>query len=64
MLSMLRILLRTSYPIERPSSELGRMADIYQQSFLSDIRPPLCLRVTACRAQPLFYLDLPQFLSG
>ena len=29
MLSMLRRILRTSYPIERPSSELGRKDDIY-----------------------------------
>ena len=29
MFSMLRMLLRTSYPIERPSSELGRKAGIF-----------------------------------
>ena len=29
MFSMLRTLLPTSYPIERPSSKLGRKADIY-----------------------------------
>ena len=29
MFSMLRMLLHTSYPIERPSSKLGRKADIY-----------------------------------
>ena len=74
MFSMLRILLRTSHPIERPSSELGRKAGIYrlpwiridlkQQSFLSDVGLPLYLMAMACRAQPLFYLDLPQFLGG
>ena len=30
MFSMLRMLLRTSYPIERPSLKLGRKADIYR----------------------------------
>ena len=29
MSSMLRMLLRTSYPIERPSLKLGRKADTY-----------------------------------
>ena len=29
MYSMLRMLLRTSYPIERPSLKLGRKADTY-----------------------------------
>ena len=29
MSSMLRMLFRTSYPIERPSLKLGRKADIY-----------------------------------
>ena len=74
MFSMLRILLHTSHPIERPSSELGRKVGIYhlpwiqiglkQQSFLSDAGLPLYLMVMACRAQPLFCLDLPQFLGG
>ena len=73
MSSMLKMLLRTSYPIERPSLKLGRKADIYhwpwiqiglkQQSFLSDAGPPLCLMAIACQAQLLFCLDLPQFLS-
>ena len=73
MFSMLRMLLRTSYPIKRPSSGLGRKADIYhlpwiriglkQQSFLSDAGLPLYLMAMACRAQPLFCLDLPQFLG-
>ena len=74
MFSMLRMLLRTSHPIERPSLELGRKAGIYhlpwtriglkQQSFLSNARLPLYLMAMACRAQPLFCLDLPQFLGG
>ena len=74
MFSILRMLLRTSYPIERPSSGLGRKAGIYhlpwiriglkQQSFLSGAGLPLYLMAMACRAQPLFCLDLPQFLSG
>ena len=74
MFSMLRMLLRTSYPIERPSSGLGRKAEIYhlpwirivlkQQSFLSYAGLPLYLMAMACRAQPLFYLGLPQFLGG
>ena len=74
MFLMLRMLLRTSYPIERPSSKLGRKVDIYhlpwiriglkQQSFLSDARLPLYLMAAACRAQLLFYLGLPQFLGG
>ena len=74
MFSMLRMLLLTSYPIERPSSGLGRKAGIYhlpwiriglkKESFLSDVELPLYLMVMACRAQPLFYLDLPQFLGG
>ena len=74
MFSMLRMLLRTLYPIERPSSKLRRKANIYhlpwiriglkQQSFLSDARLPLYLMAVACRAQPLFCLDFPQFLGG
>ena len=74
MFSMLRMLLRTSYPIERPSSGLGRKAGIYhlpwiriglkQQSFLSDAELPLYLMAMACGAHPLFCLDLPQFLGG
>ena len=74
MFSVLRMLLRTLYPIERSSSELGRKAGIYhlpwiriglkQQSFLSDVGLPLYLMAMACRARPLFCLDLPQFLSG
>ena len=74
MFSMLRTLLHTSYPIERPYSELGRKAAIYHlpwiridlkpQSFISDAGLPLYLMVMACRAQPLFCLDLPQFLCG
>ena len=69
MFSMLRMLLRTLYPIERPSSGLGRNAGFYhlpwiriglkQQSFLSDARLPLYLMAMACSAQPLFCLDLP-----
>ena len=74
MFSMLRMLIRTSYPIERPSSGLGRKDGIYhlpwiriglkQQSFMSNARLPLYLMAMACRAQPLFCLDLPQFLGG
>ena len=74
MFLMLRMLLRTSYPIERSSSKLGRKADIYhlpwtridlkQQSFMSDTGLPLYLMAVACRAQPLFCLDLPPFLGG
>ena len=74
MFSMLRMLLRTSYPIERPSSVLGIKAGIYhlpwiriglkQKSFMSDAGLPLYLMAMACRAQPLFCLDLPQFLGG
>ena len=74
MFSMLRMLLRTSYPIERPSLGLGRKAGIYhlpwipigfkQQSFLSDAGLPLYLMAMTCRAQPLFCLDLPRFLGG
>ena len=74
MFSILRMLLRTSYPIERPSSELGGKAGIYhlpwirtglkQQPFLSVTGLPLYLMAMACRAQPLFCLDLPQFLDG
>ena len=74
MFSMLRILLHTLCPIERLSSELGRKAGIYPlpwirtglklQSFLSFAGLPLFLTVTACRAAPLFYLDLPQFPYG
>ena len=58
MFSMLRMLLRTTYPIERPSSELGRKAGIYhlpwiriglkQQSFLSDAGLLLYLMAMAC----------------
>ena len=69
MFSMLRMLLRTSYPIEKPSSGLGRKAGVYhlpwiriglkQQSFMSNAGLPLYLMVMACRAQPLFCLDLP-----
>ena len=74
MFSILRMLLRTSHPIERPSSKLGRKAGIYhlpwiriglkKQSFLSDAGFPLYLMVMACRAQLLFCMDLPQFLGG
>ena len=49
MFSMLRLLLHTLHPIQRPSLELGRKAGIYhlpwiriglkQQSFLSDREP-------------------------
>ena len=73
MFLMLRMLLRISYPIERPSSKLGIKDDIYhlpwiriglrQQSFLSDARLPLYLMAVACRVQPLFCLDLAQFLG-
>ena len=69
MFSMLRMLLRTSYPIEKPSSGLGRKAGVYhlpwiriglkQQSFMSNAGLPLYLMVMACRAQPLFCPDLP-----
>ena len=74
MFLMLRMLLRTSHPIERPSSELGRKAGIYhlpwiridlkQQSFMSSAGLPLYLMEMAYREQPLFCLDLPQFLGG
>ena len=74
MFSMLRTLLDTLYPIKRPSSGLGRKAGIYHfpwiriglkpQSFMSDAGVPLYLMLMACRAQPLFCLDLPQFLGG
>ena len=69
MFSKLRMSLHTSYPIERPSSGLGRKAGIChlpltrtglkQQSFPSDAELPLYLMVMACRARPLFCLDLP-----
>ena len=73
MSSMLRMLLRTSYPIEKLSLKLGIKVDICRwpwiriglkrQSFLSDVGPPLCLMAAACRARPLFCLDLPKFLG-
>ena len=74
MFSKLRMPLHTSYPIERPSLGLGRKVSIChlpwirtglkRRSFLSDAKLLLYLLAKACRAQPLSYLDLPQFLGG
>ena len=74
MFSMLRMLLRTSYPIERPSSGLGRKVGIYhlpwiglkKQSFLSNAGLSLYLMAMACRAQPLFFsgfASIPRWLT-
>ena len=69
MSSMLRMLIHTSYPIEKLSLILERKADIYRwpwirigierQSFLSVAGLPLCLLAVACRAPLLFCLGLP-----
>ena len=71
MFSMLRMLLRTSYPIERPSLKVRRKADtnhlpwiridLKQQSFLSDTGLPLCLMAMECRVQPLSCLNFFNF---